>query len=339
MNVKREKFLPVDVQYQRILERIRNFGVMQGNRTDKDAQFIPSATIECDLRDGFPALTTKKLYFKGAIGEICCFLRGETSAETFRRMGCKFWDSDANENKTWLDSPFRKGTDDIGLAYGRTWRKRKINMVAGSPEEAAFFEENGYQRKGEIKGSDEVLYTRDDDQILEAVNKLINKPEDRRNIFHAWFPELFPMMALPPCHLMYEFVSDAKNKVLHLTMTQRSCDTLLGVPMNIFGSALILKIFAEATGYTAGKLTHNMTNVHLYDNQFEQAEVQMSREPKLLCDVDVKISDALVEARKKGEIKVDEVMDFINTLSPDDIEVKNYTSHPALEKVEMAQER
>jgi len=177
------------------------------------------------------------------------------------------------------------------------------------------------------------------DQIHDAAKTIIDNPQSRRIIINGWNEEPYDFSSLMPCHVMYEFVPDAKNKVLHLTMTQRSCDTLLGVPMNIFGSALILKIFAEATGYTAGKLTHNMTNVHLYDNQFEQAEVQMSREPKLLCDVDVKISDALVEARKKGEIKVDEVMDFINTLSPDDIEVKNYTSHPALEKVEMAQER
>jgi len=324
-----------DTQYKQILNRIINDGVWQDNRTDKSAKFIPSATIEWDLRDGFPALTTKKLYFKQSIGEIVGFLQGATSAARFRDLGCNFWSSDANENKTWLASPFRKGEDDVGNIYGALWRNREVTVWARGADQRKAYEDLGYRWEAtadDHTGGFKYAMVKNVDQIRDCVDKILNHPQDRRNIFHAWFPEMFPSAALPPCHVMYEFVPDLNNKVLHMTMTQRSTDFLLGAPMNLFGSALILKIIAALTGYTAGQFTHNMTNVHLYENQINAANIQIANIPLGLCDVD--INNVL-----DGNPSVDGVMGYLDNMTPDDVQVNNYKHHPALPKVEMAQER
>jgi len=326
-----------DTQYKQILNRIINDGVWQDNRTDKSAKFIPSATIEWDLRDGFPALTTKHLYFKQSIGEIVGFLQGATSAARFRDLGCNFWSSDANENKTWLASPFRKGEDDVGNIYGALWRNREVVVIAKNGIEHDHYLDSGYEYVSTLTGRHDSKFglsilRKNVDQIRDCVDKILNHPQDRRNIFHAWFPEMFPSAALPPCHVMYEFVSDVNNKVLHMTMTQRSTDFLLGAPMNLFGSALILKIIAELTGYTAGQFTHNMTNVHLYSNQMDAANIQIANIPLELCDV-------TIHNAPDGNPSVDGVMDYLDNMTPDDVRVNNYKHHPALPKVEMAQER
>ena len=109
-------------QYQDILRKVLRHGVERTNRTNQKDIFIPSATMEVDLRDGFPALTTKQLFYKQSIGEILGFSRGYDNAEDFRALGCNIWNSDANENATWLKSPYRKGEDDLGKFYGSTWR-------------------------------------------------------------------------------------------------------------------------------------------------------------------------------------------------------------------------
>ena len=319
-----------DEQYLNIMCEVMAYGIMQGNRTIYEAQFIPSAMVKWDLRNGMPVLTTKHLFFKQSIGEILGFIRGFTSAKDFRDFGCRFWDSDANENKAWLYSPYRKGVDDTGAVYGATWRNRNVILKAKSIEEAKFLTSYGYTMDDSVMGSN--YYTKDVDQLAECVDKIINNPTDRRIIMHAWFPELFPMMCLPPCHVMYIFVPDVSNKVLHMTMVQRSCDLLLGVPMNIFGSALLLELIAKATGYTAGVLSHQMTNVHLYTNQFEQAGVQLGRTPLPLPQISIR-------RPTPGYIITETAIEWLESVTPDDIEIINYRHHPALERVEMAQDK
>jgi len=298
--------------------------VTQKNRTCYDAKFIPSATITQDLRFGFPCLTTKQVYYKQAIGEILGFIRGYDSALEFRNLGCKIWDSDANENKTWLNSPYRKGEDDLGKIYGNTWRKRVVYKEdRGLNEE--YLLENGYTHKlGNV-------YSKTIDQLHDVVDKIVNTPQDRRIILHAWFPELFDEMALPPCHVMYMFVPDEHNKVLHMTMTQRSTDFLLGAPFNLFGSGLLLQLIATATGYQPGQVTHNMTNVHLYENQIEAAEIQLTKNHDPLA--------TLVVKQQNGTITTKSAMMFLEKLEPSDIELVGYKHQGPLPKVKMAQEK
>jgi len=277
------------------------------------------------VSDGFPAVTTKQLYFKQAIGEVIGFLRGCENASDFRALGCKIWDSDANENQTWLNSPYRKGTDDLGKIYGNTWRSRSVYKESTSQVVEDYLLDNDYSFLSDTIAVKEV------DQLRGVIDSIINKPNSRRIIMHAWFPELFDEMALPPCHVLYRFVPDETNKILHMGMYQRSCDLLLGVPFNAFGSALILSLIAKCTGYTPGVFTHHMDDIHLYENAIEQAEIQSIRTPLPLPTL--KIDDS-----KLTECTVDEALDWLETLAPGDIELTYYKHHPKLEPVEMAQE-
>src|SRR5258706_9821994 len=105
-------------QYLDLLARIMREGTLQSNRTGVDTYFLPGATLQFDLRDGFPALTTKKLAFRQVVGELLGFIRGYNNAAEFRSLGCQIWDANANENQAWLNNPNRIGKDDLGAIYG-----------------------------------------------------------------------------------------------------------------------------------------------------------------------------------------------------------------------------
>jgi len=316
--------------YQDILKEVLVDGVQRENRTNQTDRFIPSATIKVDLRNGFPALTTKQLFYKQSIGEILGFIRGLDNAADFRALGCNIWNSDANENKAWLASPYRKGEDDLGKIYGATWRKREVfkTTPVDDVEMENHLVENGYWLVAD--GSFDV-YLKMVDQFKEVIDTIINNPNNRRIILHAWFPELFDEMALPPCHVMYRFIPDEKNNVLHMTMFQRSCDLLLGVPFNLFGSSLLLALVARACGYTAGTFTHQMADVHLYENALDQARVQVERVPMTLPTIYV--------SKPTPQSNTDDAIAWLESLEPGDIELVNYNHHPKLERVEMAQEK
>ena len=110
-------------QYLDLVQAILDTGAWQENRTGIRTLSMPGASLRFDLQQGFPAVTTKKLAFKSAIGEMVGFLRGVRSAAQFRELGCKVWDQNANENAQWLANPYREGPDDLGPVYGVQWRQ------------------------------------------------------------------------------------------------------------------------------------------------------------------------------------------------------------------------
>lgn len=112
-------------QYLDLVQSILDQGAWQENRTGVRTLSLPGAALRFDLQQGFPAVTTKKLAFKSAIGEMVGFLRATRSAAQFRALGCKVWDQNANENEQWLANPYREGPDDLGPVYGVQWRDRK----------------------------------------------------------------------------------------------------------------------------------------------------------------------------------------------------------------------
>ena len=236
--------------YQTILDT----GVQQPNRTGIDTLMIPGAMLRFDLREGFPAVTTKALAFKAVKGELIGFLRGYQNAEQFRKLGCNIWNQNANENTQWLANPNRKGIDDLGRIYGAQWVDWKC--------EPQIDEMTGFR------------YTPAINQVQEVIKKLHTNPTDRRMIINAWRPDEFDQMALPPCHVLYQFLADSKSKVLHLCMYQRSCDMFLGVPFNIASASLFLTIMANHSGYTAGTFTHFLADAHIYTNHIDQVKEQ-----------------------------------------------------------------
>lgn len=231
-------------QYHDLLEKVLREGTLQNNRTGIKTYSIVGEMLSFDMKDGFPAITTKKLAFNAVKGELLGFLRGYTSAADFRKLGCNIWNANANENEAWLNNPARKGEDDLGCIYGSNW----INF-------------NG-------EGVN---------QIKNALSEIVNNPTSRRIRVTAWNPLKLDQMALPPCHTDFQFYVNVETRELSMTMNQRSCDLFLGIPFNIASYALLLHIVAEATGYTPRHLKMFLGDIHIYENHVEQVKEQLSR--------------------------------------------------------------
>jgi len=279
--------------YIDLLQEVMEHGIRQANRTGVDAVSIPGATLRFDLADGFPLITTKKMPFRSIAAEFVGFLRGYDNAADFRALGCKIWDQNANENAQWLNNPNRKGTDDLGRIYGVQWRR--------------------------WRGAD----GREVDQVMNALKTIHEKPTDRRIIVTAWKPDELSKMALPPCHLLYQFLASIEKRELHLCMYQRSCDLFLGVPFNIASSALFLSIMAHLTGYTPRYFTHFLADAHIYVNHLDQVREQVGRPPLPLPRLEI---DERIPACSGGDFHPD----WIDKVAPADFRLVGYTSHPAI---------
>ena len=310
-----------DKQYQDLLKRIIEKGRAKGDRTGTGTISIPFATLEFDMSEGFPLLTTKKVFTKGIIHELLWFLNGETNIKYLEDNGVTIWTSDAyreyikkvekltderltkeNFSLAIRQNPdFAKKFGELGPVYGRQWRHWNYLQWTATDTKGS---DGKPMLKWEIKGID---------QIAEAMNKLINNPDDRRIIVSAWNVDEIPYMVLPPCHWAFELYSeelyqeerwvmagltpnmneiDWANKFcddnnipkrrLHLKWHQRSVDTFLGLPFNIASYGILLCMFAQQANMVAGTLVGDLTNVHIYNNHIEQCKEQISREPRQL---------------------------------------------------------
>ena len=149
------------------------------------------------------------------------------------------------------------------------------------------------------------------DQITQVLNQIKNKPDSRRHIVTAWNPAEVDQMALPPCHALFQFyVADGK---LSCQLYQRSADYFLGVPFNIASYALLLHMFAQQCDLMPGEFVWTGGDVHLYSNHMEQAKLQLSREPYLLPQLNIK--------RKPASL-----FDY----KFEDFEILNYQAHPSI---------
>ncbi len=308
--------------YHDLLAKVLAEGVRQPNRTGTDTLTIPGASLAFDLRDGYPAVTTKKLFFNAMKGELLGFFRGYDNAADFRALNCKIWDKNANETASWVNNPARKGEDDLGDIYGVQWTRwadwREVPLAAldswvakGYREVASDPVKGVAVVKGELNQLEKILHT------------LLTNPYDRRMVVSGWRPDMFDRMALPPCHVLYQALPSVSEGVLNMTMYQRSCDLALGIPFNCCSAALMLSILARLTGYTPGKLTMFLADVHVYVDHIEGVQEQLTREhypaPQLWLSDNIK------------PISVDEVPGALTRIQPDDIKMLNYQSHPAID--------
>ena len=271
--------------YLNLLQNVLDEGLWQDNRTGIRTKRVIGGMLEFDLQDGFPLLTTKKIFTNQMIGELIGFIRGYTNAADFRAIGCTWWDANANQNEQWLANPHRKGIDDLGLIYGHQYR-------------------NWISHDGTI------------DQLKVAIDTIINNPTSRRIIVTAWNPADIDKAALPPCHVMYQFLPDPKTKELSLTFTMRSCDLFLGAPMNIASYALLLEIAAKATGYKAKKLVAFMSDLHIYEDHIDAVKEQLTRVPLELPTIHITNPLTGVQA--------------LELIEPTDIKFINYASYKAI---------
>ena len=299
--------------YLNLAKDILENGTRQSNRTGIDAISLPGAMMKFDLQLGFPAMTTKKLAVKASFGETVGFCKGVKDSAEFKRLGCGFWDANANKDgvdpfgnvvpNKWLTNPNRTGENDLGRIYGVQWRDWRTTKAITDQWD------NGYG---------ELTYGEPIDQLQNVIDTIRKDPTNRRIIMNAWRPDEFDQMALPPCHVLYQFIVNVEKNELNLCMYQRSCDMFLGVPMNITSASLILSIVAKLTGYKPAIFTHFLADAHIYINHVDQIKLQLSREPKAL--------PTLVLSNRNWDI---------NTIEPTDIWLEGYDPHPAI-KADMA---
>lgn len=243
-------------QYLEALRTVRDHGVRSTDRTGTGT--ISHFGMQCryPLVDGFPLTTTKKLHLKSIIHELLWFLSGDTNIRYLQDNGVRIWNEWADEN------------GDLGPVYGYQWRQfPKLELVEGTTGDEPLY------RAGKV------------DQITDLVELIKNSPDSRRMIVSAWNPGDVPNMALPPCHTLWQ-VRVAGGK-MHLQLYQRSADMFLGVPFNIASYALLLKMLAHVTGYEAGDFIHTMGDAHIYSNHLEQVDLQLSRTPKPLPQLNI----------------------------------------------------
>lgn len=292
-----------EYKYLHLLERIMNEGVVKGDRTGTGTKSIFGTQISFDLSNSFPILTTKKVYWKGVVEELLWFIRGETDSKKLEAKGVNIWKG--NTTREFLD---KKGLNypegEIGPGYGFQWRNWDRYYNPNPDPNAVVINR---MLNGGI------------DQLDKVINTLKKNPNDRRMIVSAWNVGQIDMMALPPCHLLYQFdVSDGK---LNCQFYMRSIDTFLGLPFNISSYALLTCLVAKVVGLKAGKLTFTGGDTHLYLNHLEQAKEQIAREPYPFPQLVIK-----KDIKSLGDIESLEFTDMV---------LEGYVSHASI-KAEMA---
>src|SRR6056300_406207 len=235
--------------YLELLRDIRDNGVDRGDRTGTGTRSVFGRQLRFDLNEGFPLLTTKKVHFKSVVNELIWFLSGDTNTQWLRENGVSIWDEWATD------------TGDLGPLYGAQWRSWPT------------------KDGGSI------------DQLAYVLDCLKNRPESRRILFHGWNVEYLPdeslspqenalagRMALPPCHLLYQFY--VVNGCLSALLYIRSSDTFLGLPFNIASVALLTHMLTQQANLGIGEVVITLGDAHIYTNHQKQVELQLARQPK-----------------------------------------------------------
>ncbi|MEG1040236.1 MAG: thymidylate synthase [Pseudomonas sp.] len=312
-------------QYLDLVRDVIENGTLQGNRTGIRTISLPGAMLRFDLQKGFPAITTRKLAFKSAIGEMVGFLRGVKNAGEFRELGCKVWDQNANENAQWLANPFRQGHDDLGEIYGVQWRQWPAykRIPLSNPAAIELAQSQGFQKIAEAQEDGEafvVLY-KAIDQIRQCIDTIHKDPGSRRILFHGWNCAQLDEMALPPCHLLYQFHPNVETKEISLTLYIRSNDLGLGTPFNLTEGAALLSLVGRLTGYTPRWFTYFIGDAHVYENHLDMLNEQLKREP--LAAPKLVINDRVPEYAKTGVYEPE----WLEKVEPSDFSLEGYEHH------------
>ncbi len=260
-------------QYLDLLQKITSEGATKGDRTGTGTKSIFGHQMRFNLSEGFPLLTTKKVFLKGIIYELLWFLRGETNISYLVKNGVHIWDNDAYRHYCELCKE-----RDIEPVERDEFLRRAAGAES-SPIEGYCFGDLGH-----VYGSQWRSWPAADgkviDQIKDVVELIKNSPNSRRMIVSAWNVAEIEDMALPPCHVLFQFyVADGK---LSCQLYQRSADTFLGVPFNIASYALLVMIIARECNLEPGDFIHTLGDTHLYLNHMEQVDEQLSRTPRPL---------------------------------------------------------
>ena len=260
-------------QYLDLLKRIKDEGIVKTDRTGTGTKSVFGHQMRFDLSEGFPLLTTKKVFLKGIIHELLWFLAGDTNIKYLVENGVHIWDNDAY--RYYNELCVKEGVLPVSMEEFL----RAAQEGLDSPIEGYKFGDlnhvYGYQWRSWPRPNGESI-----DQIQQAVDLIKHNPDSRRIIVSAWNVADVEKMALPPCHTLFQFY--VANGKLSCMLYQRSADTFLGVPFNIASYALLTMMMAQVCGLEAGEFVHTLGDTHLYLNHLEQVDEQLSRTPRTL---------------------------------------------------------
>ena len=315
----------LDKLYKSLVSNILEYGYNHYDPSrEMNTRAIQHVHFNHDMENGFPLLTTKKVYWKGVVGELLWFLKGDTNIKYLVDNKIHIWDKDAynyykrmfkeSENKLLSLEEFiediKRGEletsvqgyrlGDLGPVYGKQWR--------------------------DFGGKD---------QLVSTIMGLLNNPLSRRHVVSAWNPSQISEMALPPCHLMFMFnvTTTLDAQYLDLSFIMRSNDVFLGLPFNISSYALLLKLVASIVGMEEGYVTGFVNNAHLYENHLKPSEELLEREPFPNLPT-ISYSDRLqkdLDLFKENKL---DLISLLNGLKISDFVLNNYESHGII-KAEM----
>ena len=294
-----------EYQYLNLLRDVLTNGTKKADRTGVGTISVFGRQMRFDLAEGFPLLTTKKVFLKGITYELLWFLKADSNIRYLVQNNVHIWDQWPYKNyvlalkkkkknpltqeefilKIGSDVKFAKQWGDLGPVYGVQWRKWKT-------------------ARGKII-----------DQIADVIDQLKKTPYSRRLVVTAWNPgeidEIVSRNSLPPCHSLFQFyVVDGK---LSCQLYQRSGDLFLGVPFNIASYALLMIMVAQVTGLGLGEFVHTLGDAHIYLNHLDQVKEQLSRKPKKFPTMNI-------------NKKVKNISNFVF----EDFELIGYDPHPPI---------
>ena len=287
-----------DVEYLKLCKKILQEGVEVENRTGINTIKIPSYSFHFDLRDEFPILTTKQLFFKNAITEILWIYQAQSNdVRWLQERGNHIWDEwEIDENGLWhatqnvLNSDGKLEKKEIEKDFGKEWA-HTIGTAYGW-----------------IVGHYHM--------IDKLIDKIKNNPTDRRMVMSLWQDEYLDTAVLPSCVWSSEW--DVTGDTLNLMVHQRSCDVPLGLPFNVTQYATLLSLIAQVTGKKPGTIDWSIKDAHIYINQVEGIKEQIKRGEKL---EDLPAPELWINP------EIDNFYDFDNSRELKDIKVRNYKHH------------
>ena len=302
-----------EYQYLDLLQEILDHGERKVDRgTDVVLYSLFGRQTRYDLSEGFPLLTTKKVYWKGVLHELYWFMSGQTNIKYLVDNNVHIWDDYPYKIYNWKresdkklpeltkdefvdriknDDKFAKKWGDLPRIYGEQWRHWPTRTPG-----------------------------RTIDQLAWVLQEMKDDPDAKNLIVNSWNPEYLYTMAtyedasrFPICHNMYQISN--RNGKLSLQLYQRSADIFLGVPFNIASYALLTIILAKITGLEPGEFVHTFGDVHIYENHIEQVKEQLTREP-----------------RPFPTVTIDPSVKTLDDFKPEHVTLENYVPHPTLKE-------
>ena len=240
-------------EYLKLVDTVLSEGIKRKNRTGIDTIMYFGYHYKVDLSEGFPLLTTKKIFYNSVVHELIWYLSGQTHIRDLRTK-TKIWDFWTSEENDW----------EVGKMYGYQW----VNWEK-------FHEDS---KTGEIKKT----YI---NQIKNVIELIKNNPNSRRMVVTAWNPSVIEEIALPSCHAF--FIFNVTGNKLNCHLTQRSGDIALGIPFNLACYATLTQMIAQETNLELGEFSHYINDAHIYENHIDGLKEQLKREPLALSKLKI----------------------------------------------------